>query len=128
MLARPLESPPPAARGLRALLAATLAALLASSCCVLPLVLTLVGISGAWIGQLHGLTPYSPWLTAGAVLALGLAAWQIYRRPTAVAEGCCGLQDDACQRSNRWLRRAFWGVLLLTALPLLLPLVAPWFY
>ena len=38
-----------------ALGAAAAAALLASACCVAPLALVLLGISGAWIGQLAAL-------------------------------------------------------------------------
>ncbi|MGH8614610.1 MAG: mercuric transporter MerT family protein, partial [Gammaproteobacteria bacterium] len=37
-----------------------LAAIAASSCCVLPLVLFTLGISGAWISNLTALAPYQP--------------------------------------------------------------------
>jgi transglutaminase-like putative cysteine protease len=110
-----------------ALLAAGLAALLASGCCVAPLALALLGVSGAWIGQLRVLEPWSPWLLGGALTALGLAAWQIYRRP-APGDATCAADDPACGQTRRGLRRWFWVVALLTAVPLLLPLVAPWFY
>ena len=33
---------------------------LASSCCILPLILISVGVTGAWIGQLTQLEPYKP--------------------------------------------------------------------
>src|SRR6266481_210174 len=35
-------------------------AIAASSCCILPLVLFTLGISGAWIGNLTALAPYQP--------------------------------------------------------------------
>jgi hypothetical protein len=73
------------------------------------------------------LEPWSPWLLGGALLALGLAAWQIYRRP-APGDAACAVDDPACGQTRRGLRRWFWVVALLTAVPLLLPLVAPWFY
>jgi mercuric ion transport protein len=37
-----------------------LGALGASACCVVPLLLFSLGISGAWIGTLTALSPYSP--------------------------------------------------------------------
>ena len=47
-----------------ALLAASgmLAALAASSCCILPLALFSIGVSGAWIGNFTRLAPYQPYL------------------------------------------------------------------
>lgn len=42
-------------------------AILASSCCIVPLVLVTIGVSGAWIGTLTALEPYKP-LFAGATL------------------------------------------------------------
>ena len=35
-------------------------AFLASACCIVPLVLVTLGISGAWIGNLTALEPYKP--------------------------------------------------------------------
>ena len=53
-----------------------LGALLASSCCIVPLVLISLGVSGAWIGNLTALEPYKTglyWhrhhLSRGRVLA-----------------------------------------------------------
>ena len=39
-------------------------ALAASSCCVVPLVLFGLGVSGAWIANLTQLAPYQPYLIA----------------------------------------------------------------
>ena len=44
----------------RSLVAAILAAIGASVCCVGPLVLLALGIGGAWIGNLAALEPYRP--------------------------------------------------------------------
>ncbi len=38
-----------------------LGALAASSCCILPLVLFSLGVSGAWIGNFTQLAPYQPY-------------------------------------------------------------------
>jgi mercuric ion transport protein len=56
------------ARG--ALAAGGIAAVLASACCVGPLVLLSVGFSGAWIANLTALSPYRPIFIALASIAL----------------------------------------------------------
>lgn len=65
-----------------------IAGILASSCCLLPLALVSLGISGAWIGRLTSLSPFQPiFLTAGTV-ALGFAFWWVYlRKPEICAPG-----------------------------------------
>jgi mercuric ion transport protein len=55
-------------------------ALAASSCCILPLVLFSLGISGAWIGNFTQLAPYQPYFIAATLLAFsgrGLRARQV---------------------------------------------------
>ncbi len=65
-----------------------LGAIAASSCCVAPLVLFSLGISGAWIGNLTALAPYQPYFIAATVACLGYGYWLVYRRKTvACAEG-----------------------------------------
>lgn len=65
-----------------------LGAFLASACCIGPLVLLTLGISGAWIGNLTALEPFKPIF---AVIALGFIAAgfrQVYfRKPTVCAPG-----------------------------------------
>jgi mercuric ion transport protein len=48
-----------------------LGALAASSCCILPLVLFGLGVSGAWIGNFTRLAPYQPWFIAATLAFLG---------------------------------------------------------
>jgi mercuric ion transport protein len=65
-----------------------LTALAASSCCVVPLALFGLGVSGAWISNLTQLAPYQPYFIAGTVACLGSGCWLHYRsRKTACAEG-----------------------------------------
>ena len=61
--------------GRGALFAGGLAAILASTCCLGPLVLVALGFSGAWIGNLTALEPYKPIF---AVIALGFIAAGAY--------------------------------------------------
>lgn len=59
--------------------AGLLAAVGAGLCCVGPLVLLMLGISGAWIANLTLLEPYRP-LFIGLVLVLfAWAGWKVYR-------------------------------------------------
>lgn len=64
--------------------AAVGAALGASACCTIPLVLVSLGIGGAWVGGLTALAPYR-WLFVGLALAtLGYAGyneWRLHRQP-----------------------------------------------
>src|SRR5215470_2218115 len=50
-------------------------ALAASSCCILPLVLFSLGVSGAWIGNFIGLAPYQPYFLAVTIGCLGYGYW-----------------------------------------------------
>ena len=68
-------------------------ALAASSCCILPLVLFSLGVSGAWIGNFTRLAPYQPYFLAVTTGCLGYGYWLVYRSAKlACADG------DACTR------------------------------
>ena len=73
--------------------AGVLGALAASSCCIVPLALFALGVSGAWIGNLTQLAPYQPYFIAATVACLGGGYWLRYRS-TKVA---CA-EDEVCAR------------------------------
>ena len=89
--ARTLAVPDEAAIGRTQKLVAAggvLGALAASSCCIAPLALFSLGISGAWIGNLTALAPYQPYFIAATLICLGYGYWLVYRpRKVACAEG-----------------------------------------
>jgi mercuric ion transport protein len=65
-----------------------LGALAASSCCILPLVLFSLGVSGAWIGRFTQLAPYQPYILSATATSLGYGYWLTYRSSKrACAEG-----------------------------------------
>ena len=67
-----------------------LGALAASSCCMLPVALFTLGISGAWIGNLTALAPYQPIFFAATAGFLGTGYYLVYRQPrVACADGTC---------------------------------------
>jgi mercuric ion transport protein len=112
-------------KGVRgSLMTGGLAALLASTCCLGPLVLITLGLSGAWISNLTALEPYRPAFILAAVIAL-FHAWRRIRRRAAHCEPG---QICAVARVNRSYRMLFWIVAALVAVALGFPLIAPWFY
>lgn len=56
-------------------------AALSASCCILPLVLFSVGVSGAWISHLTALSPYQPIFVTASAILLGMGYWKVYRDP-----------------------------------------------
>ncbi len=60
-----------------------LAAVAASTCCVLPLSLAAVGLGGAWLSTLTVLAPYEAAFRVLAVLLLGAGFWFVYARRAA---------------------------------------------
>lgn len=107
-----------------ALLAGGLAAILASTCCLGPLVLISIGVSGAWISNLTVLEPYQPIFVGVAAIAL-LLAWRRIWRPAAACEPG---QVCAIPRVNRAYKMLFWAVVALVIAALGFPVIAPWFY
>ena len=61
--------------------AALIGAGLASACCVVPLVLVTLGISGAWIANLTALEPYKPYVATATLALLGFGFWHVYFKP-----------------------------------------------
>lgn len=106
------------------LLAGALAALLASTCCLGPLVLLALGISGAWIGNLTALEPYRPAFIGVALAALFLAWRRIWRRGATCAPG----QVCAVPRVRLGYKLLFGVVAVLVLVALAFPYLAPLFY
>ncbi len=116
------SAPPDGERG--PLLAGALSALLASSCCLGPLVLLGLGVSGAWIGNLTALEPWRPLFIAVALVALLMAARRIWRRVPDCAPG----EVCAVPRVRRGYKLMFGTVALLVIVALAFPWFAPLFY
>lgn len=88
-------------------LAGLFGALATSSCCILPVLLFSLGISGAWIANLTQLAPYQLIFVAATVAFLGSGYWLVYRS----THRACG-SDRACARQ---LPKRFVMVVLLAA-------------
>lgn len=97
-----------------------LGAITASTCCIVPLILFSLGVSGAWIGNLTALEPYKPIFVAVTLGFLGYGYWLVYRTPATCTDG-------ACERPlpNRLVKTALWLATLLVMTALLWNWIAP---
>ena len=111
-------------QGRIALAAGGLAAILASTCCLGPLVLLLAGFSGAWIGNLTTLEPFRPIFIGAAIAALVLA----YRRMFRPASACKPGEVCAVPQVRASYRLLFGTVAGLTVIAVVFPFIAPLFY
>lgn len=102
-----------------------LGALLASSCCILPLLLISLGVSGAWIGSLTVLEPFKPVFIGVAAIFIAAGFWHVYFRK---AESC--EEGTACARpdSARLTKAALWISTVLVLLAATIDYWAPLFY
>lgn len=101
-----------------------LAAVGAATCCVVPLVLFTLGISGAWISNLTSLAPYQPIFVAFAAAALLYGFFKVYRQP---AKACDDGTYCAAPSSTRVLKVALWATTFLVMAALLFPYIAAQF-
>jgi mercuric ion transport protein len=101
------------------LVGGALAAIVASACCLGPLILVSLGIGGAWISNLTMLEPFRPVFIGIALLCMGLAYRRIYRAPP--AEECAPGTLCALPQTNTTYRILFWGVSLLVLVALAYP-------
>ncbi|MDF9391685.1 MULTISPECIES: mercuric ion transporter MerT [Methylococcus] len=108
--------------GRGALATGGIAAVLASACCLGPLVLVALGFSGAWIGNLTVLEPYRPIFIGAALIALFFAGRRIFRPAQACEPGevCAGPEVRTAYKVVFWIVAAL--VLVAVAFPYVLPL------
>ena len=107
----------PSSKG--SLIASVIAGITASACCLGPLVLLTLGISGSWISNLTALEPYRPIFIGITLLFLGLAFRKLYLVPQRCAV------DTPCAQSAplRKQRIIFW----LVAIVVVLMVAFPWY-
>lgn len=110
--------------GSKALFAGGLAAILASACCLGPLLLLTLGISGSWISKLSIFAPYQPIFIGLAMIALFFAARRIWRPAAACLPG----EVCAIPQVSKTYKILFWVVSILVSVSLLFPYIAACFY
>ena len=110
--------------GCGALVVGGVAAVLASTCCLGPLLLVALGLSGAWIGNLTRLEPYRPFFIVAALIALFFAGQRIFRPVQACGPG----EVCAVPRTRQIYKILFVTVSLLVLIALVFPYVVRLFY
>ena len=110
--------------GAYSLIAGGIAAILASACCLGPLVLVLLGFGGAWMSNLQVLEPFRP-VTLGIAIVFLVLAYRKLWQPVATCETgtLC-----AVPRTRRMYKILFWLVATLIVISISSPYLAPFFY
>jgi mercuric ion transport protein len=98
-------------------------ALAASSCCILPLVLFGIGISGAWIGNFTQLAPYQSYFIGATLACVGTGYWLVYRSSKLACTG-----DAACARPlpNKLVKAALAAATVIVLMALVFDFLAPY--
>ena len=112
--------------GRKGLIAAggVIGAVLASSCCIAPLLLLTLGISGAWMGNLTALAPYQNYFIVATLLFLAAGFWYVYWKPK---KACEDGTYCASPTSDRVIKFALWFATALVALAIGVNYILPYF-
>ncbi len=97
-------------------------AIVASACCIGPVVFSLIG-AGALGAAAVKLEPYRPWFIAVTVALVGVAFYGAYH-PTAAD---CGDGDVCAPTSKRTAKRLAWIAALIAAVLIAFPYYIGWF-
>ena len=90
--------------------AAVGAAVVASACCTIPLLMVTIGVGGAWVSTLSALEPFRPYFIALAVGFLGFAAYRLYQQSRGPD---CDCEDEAVSLRTRQMLLGVAGLLTL---------------
>ncbi|NOX68119.1 MAG: mercury transporter MerT [Gammaproteobacteria bacterium] len=121
-----MESTQDSDEGRKSLVAAggVIGALLASSCCIAPLLLLTLGVSGAWMGSLTAMAPYQSYFITATLLFIGAGHWYVYWKPK---KACEEGSYCASPTSDRVVKIALWFATVLVALALGVNFILPYF-
>ncbi|WP_223843937.1 MULTISPECIES: mercuric transporter MerT family protein [Rhizobium] len=101
-----------------------IAALGASSCCVVPLALLALGISGAWIGNLTAFAPYQPLFVTAAIGCLAVGFLRVYFPQKA---SCANGTSCTHPRSSHLTKFSLWVAAVLVTVAVAFPYLARFF-
>lgn len=107
------------------LLGSLVAGIFTSVCCVLPLVLLMLGISGAWMSYLTIFEPYRPVFIIVSVALLLIAYKKIY---TGESEDKCCNNENICLKLDRkkYYKVIFWIIAFVIFILILTPYIIPY--
>ena len=101
-----------------------LGAIAASTCCVLPVILFALGISGAWISNLVSLARYKPFFIVLSLIFIGTGFWMVYFKPQISIPK---VQSTSCYRpfSEKTIKIMLWFSVIIILIVFLIPYIAP---
>jgi len=101
-----------------------LGAIAASTCCVLPVILFALGISGAWISNLVSLAVYKPFFIVLSLVFVGTGFWMVYFKPKISIPN---IQSASCYRpfSEKTIKIMLWFSVIIILIVFLIPYAAP---
>ena len=101
-----------------------LGAIAASTCCVLPVILFALGISGAWISNLVSLARYKPFFIVLSLVFIGTGFWIVYFKPQISIPK---VQSTSCYRpfSEKTIKIMLWSAVIIILIVFLIPYIAP---
>jgi mercuric ion transport protein len=105
---------------------AGVAGVLASACCIGPLVLASIGLGSIAAGVAAAFEPLRPVFIVIALAALAFAGWKIYRRCPVAA--CEPGTTCALPQADRTYRTLFWVIALIVLALLTFPYYIAFFY
>ena len=101
-----------------------LGAIAASTCCVLPVILFALGISGAWISNLVSLARYKPFFIVLSLVFIGTGFWIVYFKPQISIPK---VQSTSCYRPfpEKTIKIMLWSAVIIILIVFLIPYIAP---
>lgn len=84
-----------------------------STCCLLPLVLTTLGVGALWVGNVTALAPYKPVLAVSTAVLLGYGYYCLYWRSKGGCRGgakCSPARSDWLTKIGLWLATLLFAV------------------
>lgn len=101
-----------------------LGAIVASICCVFPVILFALGISGAWISNLVSLARYKPFFIVLSLIFIGTGFWMVYFKPQISIPK---VQSTSCYRpfSEKTIKIMLWFSVIIILIVFLIPYIAP---
>ena len=106
------------------MVAAVIATVVASLCCIAPLILLALGVSGIWISTLTQWALLRPIGIIVAIIFLILAYWKLYITP----RQCANTKSCVDPLILRRQRQVFWAIVTVVILLLAFPWYAFIFY
>jgi mercuric ion transport protein len=104
------------------LIGSIIAGIAASACCLGPLVLLTLGISGSWISNLSAMEPLRPYFIGMTLIFLGLAFRKLYSQPQS-----CAVDAPCATPSNLHKQRiVFWVVSAVVLIVMSFPWYGPY--